>query len=61
MCRRVVQKSPTEVQHAQETAELTGGLGRVAVLKMVDLGCSGDALRWVDDDPVPLKSVEDSQ
>jgi hypothetical protein len=32
--RRVGQKSPVEVQHAQETAELTGGLGRMAVLEM---------------------------
>jgi hypothetical protein len=31
---RVVHKSPVGVQHAQKTAELTGGLGRVAVLKM---------------------------
>jgi hypothetical protein len=30
----VGQKSPVEVQHAQKTAELTGGLERVAVLKM---------------------------
>jgi hypothetical protein len=28
------QKSPIEVQCAQKTTELTGGLGRVAVLKM---------------------------
>jgi hypothetical protein len=32
--RRVGQKSPIEVQHAQESTELTGGLGRVAVLEM---------------------------
>jgi hypothetical protein len=31
--RRVGQKSPVELQHAQKTAELTGGLGRVAVLE----------------------------
>jgi hypothetical protein len=30
--RRVVQKSPVDVQHAQETAELTGCLGSLAVL-----------------------------
>jgi hypothetical protein len=32
--RRVGQKSPIEVQHAQKSAELTGGLGRVAVLEV---------------------------
>jgi hypothetical protein len=32
--RRMGQKSHIEVQHAQETAKLTGDLGRVAVLKM---------------------------
>jgi hypothetical protein len=25
-----------------------------------DLGCSEDALEWVDEDPVPMKSVEES-
>jgi hypothetical protein len=30
----VGQKSRIEIQHAQETPELTGGFGRVAVLKM---------------------------
>jgi hypothetical protein len=30
----VWQKSPVEVHHAQKTAELTGGLGRVAVLEI---------------------------
>jgi hypothetical protein len=77
VCRRVGQKSPIE-DYAQETAELTGGLGRLAVLKMDhsffqrlgargghlvneegDLGCSEDALRRVDEDPIPLKSVEE--
>jgi hypothetical protein len=46
VCRRVGQKSPVLVQHAQETAGLTGGLGS-----------SEDAFRRVDGDPVPLKSV----
>jgi hypothetical protein len=75
--RCVVQKSHV-VQHAQKTAELTGGLGRVAVLKVGysifqrsgilgghlitekgHLGCSEDALRRVDENPVPLKLVEE--
>jgi hypothetical protein len=75
----VGQKSPVEVQHAQETAELTGGLVRVAVMKMDysflwtwgtlgghlvteegDFGCSEDALCLVDENPIPLKSVEES-
>jgi hypothetical protein len=30
----VGQKSPVEVQHTQKSTELTGGLWRVAVLKM---------------------------
>jgi hypothetical protein len=30
----VGEKSPIEVQHAQKLMELTGGLGRVAVLEM---------------------------
>jgi hypothetical protein len=34
VCRRVGQKSPIEVKHAQETAELTGGLGRETVLEV---------------------------
>jgi hypothetical protein len=29
------QKSPAEIQHAQKSTELTGGLLRVAVLEMV--------------------------
>jgi hypothetical protein len=60
--------------------ELTVGLGRVAVLKMVysffqrsgtrgghlvteegDFGFSEDELGRVDDDPVPLKFVEENQ
>jgi hypothetical protein len=32
--RRVGQKSPIEVQHAQKTMELTNGLVRVAVLEL---------------------------
>jgi hypothetical protein len=75
--RSVGQKSPVEVQHAQKSTELTGGLWRVAVLEMGhslfqrlrtfgghlvteegDLGCSQDALRRVDDDPIPLKLGE---
>jgi hypothetical protein len=32
--RLIWQKSPVEVQHAQKPAELTGGLGRLAALKM---------------------------
>jgi hypothetical protein len=32
--RRVGQKSPVEVQHAQKPSELTGGLGRLARLKI---------------------------
>lgn len=42
VCRCMGQKSPVEVQHAQETAELTGGLGRVTVLKMGDFRCLED-------------------
>jgi hypothetical protein len=75
----VGQKSPVEIQHAQKSTELTGGLWRVAVLEMGhplfqrlrafgghlvteegDLGCSEDALRRVDDDPVPLELGEES-
>jgi hypothetical protein len=71
--------SSVEVQHAQKTVELIGGLGRLAVLKMGysffrrlgtlgghlvteegDLGCLEDALRQVDENPVPLKSVEEN-
>jgi hypothetical protein len=33
-CRRMGQESRVEVQHAQKMAELTGGIGRVAILKM---------------------------
>jgi hypothetical protein len=73
------QKSPIEVKHAKKSTELTGGLGRVAVLEAGhsffqklgtlgghliteegDLGCSDDALRLVDEDPIPLKLVEES-
>jgi hypothetical protein len=76
---RVRQISLVEGQHANKTAELTGGVGRMEVLKMGypffqrsenlgkhlvteegDLGCSVDALCRVDEDPVPLKSVEES-
>jgi hypothetical protein len=32
--RRVRQKSPIEFEHAQKSTELTGGLGRVAVLEI---------------------------
>jgi hypothetical protein len=71
------QNSPVEVEHSQESTELTGGLGRVTVLDMGhspfqelgtlgghlvteegDLGCSKDAFRRIDEDPVPLKLVE---
>jgi hypothetical protein len=74
----VGQESPVEVQHAQEAAELTGGLGRRAVLEACyshlqrlgtldghfvpeegDFVCSEDALRWVDEDPVPLQLFEE--
>jgi hypothetical protein len=34
MCYRVRQESPEIVQHAQETAELTCGFGRLAFLKV---------------------------
>lgn len=37
LCYCVGRELPVEVQHAQETAEQTGGLGRLAVLKV---GCS---------------------
>jgi hypothetical protein len=38
------QKSPMEVQHAQKSMELTGGLGRVAVLDLdLDLPSSSPA------------------
>jgi hypothetical protein len=57
VCHCMGQKSPVVVQHAQETAELRGGLGSLAALLMADLGCSEDAFRRVDGDPVPLKSV----
>jgi hypothetical protein len=33
--RRVGQKSPVEIQHGQNSTELTSGLWRVAVLEMV--------------------------
>jgi hypothetical protein len=75
----VGQESPVEIQYAQKSTELTGGLWRVAILEMGhslfqrlgtfcehlvteegDLGCSEDALRWVDDDPITLKLVEES-
>jgi hypothetical protein len=75
----VRQESPIEVQHAQKSTELAGGLGRGAVLEVChslfqrlgaldghlvseegDLGCLEEALRRVDDDPVPLKLVEES-
>jgi hypothetical protein len=55
----VGQISPVEVQHSLTSAELTGSLGRGAVLKMVDLGCSEDAICHVDGDPIPLKLVEE--
>jgi hypothetical protein len=32
----VRQKSPIEIQHAQKSTELTGGLGRMAVLEVVN-------------------------
>jgi hypothetical protein len=67
------------VQHAQILAELTGGLGMLAVLKMGysffqrsgnlggqlvtekgELRCSEDLLRLLDENPVPLKLVEES-
>jgi hypothetical protein len=75
----VRQKSPVEVQHAQESTDLTGGLWRVAVLEMGhslfqrlrsfgghlvteedNLGCSEDAIRRVDDDPIPLELGDES-
>jgi hypothetical protein len=34
VCCCVAQKSPVEVQNAQEMTELTCGVGRLAVLKM---------------------------
>jgi hypothetical protein len=37
-----------------------GTLGGNLVTEEGDLGCWKDALRWVDDDPVPLKLVEES-
>jgi hypothetical protein len=77
--RSVGQKSPVEIQHAQKSTELTGGLWRVAVLETRhslfqrfrnfgrhlvtqegDLGCSEDASRRVDNDPVPLELGEES-
>jgi hypothetical protein len=45
VCCHIGQISPVEVQHAQETAELTGCLGRLAVLKM---GYSFQRLRALD-------------
>jgi hypothetical protein len=75
----VGQKSPVEVQHAQKSTELTGGLWMVAVLEMGhspfqklrtfgehlvteegNLEYSKDALRLVDDDPIPLKLGQES-
>jgi hypothetical protein len=73
--RHVGQKSLIEVQHAQKSTEITGGLGWVVVLEMGHsffqrlgtlvteeggLGYLGNALCWVDEDPVPLKLVEES-
>jgi hypothetical protein len=64
------QKSPVVVHHAQETAKLTGGFGRLVVLKasysfFQRLGTlSGhliteeDALRRFQEDSVLLNSVE---
>jgi hypothetical protein len=56
-----------KIQHAQKSTELTGGLWRVAVLEMGhlvteegDLGYSEDALRRVDDDPIPMELGEES-
>jgi hypothetical protein len=37
-----------------------GTLGRHLVTEEGDLDCSEDALRWLDEDPVPLKSVEEN-
>jgi hypothetical protein len=37
-----------------------GTLGGHLLTEEGDLGCSKDALRQVDDDPVPLKLVEES-
>jgi hypothetical protein len=34
-----------------------GALSRHLVTGKGDLGCSEDALHWVDEDPIPLKSV----
>jgi hypothetical protein len=39
VCRCGGQKQPVEVQHTQEGAELTTGLGRLAVLKMGYSSC----------------------
>jgi hypothetical protein len=69
-----------EVHHVQKSTELTGGLGRLAVLEMGHsffqrletlgghlvtvegvLVCPEDGLRRVNNDPVPLKLVEESQ
>jgi hypothetical protein len=36
-----------------------GALGRHLVTEEGDLGCPKDALRRVDDDPIPLKLVEE--
>jgi hypothetical protein len=77
--RRVGQKSPIEIQHAQKSTEHTGTLRRVAVLEICHsffqslrtLGghlvteegehvCSEDAFRLVEDDPIPLKLVEEN-
>jgi hypothetical protein len=35
-------------------------VGRHLVTEGGDLGCSEHALHWVDEDPLPLKSVEES-
>jgi hypothetical protein len=35
-----------------------GTLGRHLVTEEGDLGCPKGSLRWVDDDPIPLKPVE---
>jgi hypothetical protein len=37
-----------------------GTLGGHLVSEEGDLGCSKDTIRRVDEDPVPLKSVEES-
>jgi hypothetical protein len=71
VCGPVEKKSPVEVQQAQETAELTGGLGSLAVLEMgysffQRLGTLGGHLvtkegdlGCSEDDSLPHKSVEE--